>query len=110
LLLQASCYYLQSNVDNKLEEPKDWIRSIPNSKYHKTECGILKDFLLSPTTIVFDYKANKSFWEDMEHAIRSVIIDLKMEAIRKGSPHTLRITKTKAAYQREVKKWSQDKE
>ena len=44
----------------------------------------------------------------MEHIISSVTIDLKMETIRKGSPHTLRLTKTKAAYFRAMKKWHED--
>jgi len=39
-----------------------------------------------------------------------VTIDLKTETIRKGSPHTLRITKTQAAYNREMKSWNEDLE
>ena len=46
----------------------------------------------------------------MEYAIKSVTIDLKMETIRKGSPHTLRLTKTQAAYERSLKKWEVDVE
>lgn len=45
---------------------------------------------------------------EMEHAIRSVSIDLSTETIRKGSPQTLRITKTQAAYERDLADWKQD--
>jgi hypothetical protein len=44
----------------------------------------------------------------MENAISRVTIDLKMETIRKGSPHTLRLTKNQANYQREMVLWNKD--
>ena len=44
----------------------------------------------------------------MESAIRNVTIDLDLETIRKGSPHTLRLTKNTKAYKAELKKWEQD--
>lgn len=110
LLRRSCCDYLQEQVDDVPQEPQNWSRSVPGSQYHKKEWNLLKDFLLSPTATVFDYKATKGYREDMEQAIKRVTIDLKMETIRKGSPHTLRLTKTKAAYQRAMKKWQEDKE
>ena len=45
----------------------------------------------------------------MENAIRDVEpIDLKMETIRKGTPHTLRLTKTLDAYEKARKEWKED--
>jgi hypothetical protein len=44
----------------------------------------------------------------MLSAISNTVIDLKTETIKKGSPHTLRITKTQEAYHREMKKWEED--
>ena len=38
----------------------------------------------------------------------SAILVLKTETIKKGTPHTLRITKTLAAYNREMKNWNED--
>ena len=37
-------------------------------------------------------------------------LDLKMETIKKGSPHTLRITKTQSSYQRPMQMWNEDVE
>jgi hypothetical protein len=44
----------------------------------------------------------------MEQAIRGETIDLSMETIRKGSPHTLRLTKTQAAFRLSMKEWEED--
>jgi hypothetical protein len=44
----------------------------------------------------------------MESEVRSVTIDLRLETIKKGSPHTLRLTKTQDAYERELAKWKID--
>jgi hypothetical protein len=44
----------------------------------------------------------------MESAIRNVTIDLDMETIRKGSPHTLKLTKNQANYNREMVLWNKD--
>jgi hypothetical protein len=57
-----------------------------------------------------DYQSLQANRKEMEHAIRSVTIDIKMETIRKGSPHTLRLIKTQDAYQRELAKWKKDAE
>lgn len=46
--------------------------------------------------------------ERMEQAIRGETIDLSMETIRKGSPHTLRLTKTQAAFRLSMKEWEED--
>ena len=69
---------------------------------------MLKEFLKSPTERVFDYRKIKHERKLMEEAIRSVTIDLKMETIRKGSPHLLRITKTRDEYNRQMNIWNKD--
>ncbi len=69
---------------------------------------ILADFLKSATLQIFDYQAILEKRNEMEYAIRDVVIDIKMETIRKGSPHTLRLTKTQYAYERELAKWKED--
>jgi hypothetical protein len=68
----------------------------------------LKEFLESPYQQVFDYRVNQQERNEMEHAINSVVVDLQTETIRKGSPHTLRITKTQASYHRQMKDWNED--
>jgi hypothetical protein len=44
----------------------------------------------------------------MEHAIHHVVVDLRTETKRKGSPHTLRITRTQAAFNRQMTDWNED--
>ncbi len=102
--------YLQERVTNKPQPPADWSRQVPDATGDKKQWQILKAFLESPTEQVFDYRKNQSERNDLENAIAHVVVDLKTETIKKGSPHTLRITKTQAAYNREMKSWNEDLE
>lgn len=101
---------LISRTRVKPSPPTDWQRKVPGSKNFEDKWEILRPFLESKTEQIFDYAKNQSYRKDMEYAIKSVTIDLKMETIRKGSPHTLRLTKTQAAYERSLKKWEVDVE
>ncbi|HET8855869.1 MAG TPA: hypothetical protein VFM60_08090, partial [Salinimicrobium sp.] len=107
--LLSFCHeYLQKRVNNKPQPPADWSRSLPETKNSKAQWQILKDFLESPSEIVFDFRRKQMERTDMEAAIRNVVIDLKTETIRKGSPHILRISKTQDAYNRLLKNWLTD--
>jgi len=107
-LLLACKRYLQEKADNKPQPPADWRREMPDTREHKGQWAILSDFLASPIEQVYYYRAVQAERVYMEVAINSVTIDLKMETIRKGSPHTLKITKTQTAYQQELKEWGED--
>lgn len=100
--------YLQERVTDKPQPPADWSRQVPVTAGDKKQWQLLKAFLESPTDQVFDYRKNQTERNDLENAISHVTIDLKTETIKKGSPHTLRITKTQAAYNREMKSWKED--
>ena len=90
--------------------PLNWAREVPkDTAYYKAIWAILTPFLQSTTQQVFDYARPQSARNDMESAIRNVAIDLKMETIKKGSPHTLRLTKTQVAYEKLLAKWHIDK-
>lgn len=102
--------YLQERVTNKPQPPAGWSRQVPATTGDKKHWQLLKAFLESPTEQVFDYRKNQGERNDLENAIAHVVIDLKTETIKKGSPHTLRITKTQAAYNREMKSWNEDLE
>ncbi len=102
--------YLQQQANNKPQAPADWKRPVPETSSYKTQWAMLKAFLESPTEQVFEYRKNQNERTELENAIRNVEIDLKTETIKKGSPHTLRITKTQAAYQKELKHWHEDVE
>lgn len=88
--------------------PKTWTREVPKSTYNTRIWDILTPFLISPTQQVFDYARIQSERNSMESAISNVTIDLKMETIKRGSPHTLRLTKTQAAYENDLKRWHID--
>lgn len=96
-------------VNSKPLPPADWSRSLPKfSSSYKKVWTLLADFLKSPTQQIFDYQKAQFERTEMENAIRNVTIDIKMETIKKGSPHTLRLIKTQYAYERELAKWETD--
>ncbi|MEO5890531.1 MAG: 2OG-Fe(II) oxygenase [Ferruginibacter sp.] len=100
--------YLQERVNNKPQSPADWSRQMPATDNYKKQWEVLKLFLESPDQRVFDYRKNQFERDALESIIFNVVIDLKTETIKKGSPHTLRITKTQAAYQKEMKRWNEE--
>ncbi len=81
---------------------------MPETASDKKQWQVLKEFLVSPHQQVFDYRVNQNERTEMEYAISRVTIDLRIETIKKGSPHTLRITKTLAAYNRQMRDWEED--
>lgn len=99
---------LQQRVNNKPQPPANWSRALPDTKGYAQQWAILASFLQSPKQSVFDYSAKQADRSNMEHAIKGVTIDLTMQTIRKGSPHTLRITKTEASYNRKMRRWEED--
>lgn len=100
--------HLENSVANKPQIPANWSRAVPQKSSYSNVWAILKDFLQSPTEQLFDFKSLQANRIEMESAIRNVTIDLDLETIRKGSPHTLRITKNTNAYKEALKKWEQD--
>ena len=108
-LLEAGKVDLVQRIDNKPQPPADWSRSMPQYReYHKKAWAILKDFIESPTQQFFDYTKVQAERSEMESAVGSVTIDLRMETIKKGSPHTLRLIKTQAAYEKDLANWRID--
>jgi hypothetical protein len=108
-LIDACKQYLQNQVDNKPQPPTDWRREMPKvSLYYEKQWKVLEEFILSPTEMIFDYRALQALRNGMEGAIKNVTVDLKMETIKKGSPHILRITKTQASYERKLNAWEED--
>lgn len=100
---------LVHRVHNKPLPPADWSRTLSKTpaNYNKV-WAILTGFLQSPTQQVFEYQKAQAERSEMENAIRNVTIDIRMETIKKGSPHTLRLIKTQDAYKRDMAKWETD--
>ena len=99
---------LQRRTVEKPTPPSDFSLKVPQGNKYKYVWEMLEDFLSSPTAEVFDYKARKDLRQDVESAILSAKIDLRTQTIIKGSPHILRLIKTQASYDRQLKKWKAD--
>jgi hypothetical protein len=99
---------LSDRVQNKPQAPSNWTRILIDDSYNKKCWNILKDFLASPDQEIFDYRKNQQERTEMENAIRNTEVDLKTETIKIGSPHTLRITKTQASFEKKLKEWKED--
>jgi hypothetical protein len=102
---------LQKRVDNEPKPPMDWVREMPkigSSNYHNKAWKILEPFMKSPNESKFEYRQLQALRTEMENAVNSKTVDLKMETIKKGSPHLLLISKTQAAYEQEHIKWEKD--
>ena len=68
----------------------------------------MKSFINSPLEDVYEYRKKQVERDQLESLIHNVVIDLKTETIKKGPPHTLRISKTQASYERLLKMWNED--
>ncbi|MEB2775068.1 2OG-Fe(II) oxygenase [Algoriphagus sp. D3-2-R+10] len=99
---------LQLRVNNKPQSPANWSRPVPVVNSDKKLWNFLSGFLQSATEEVLDFRSRQAEREALESAIRKVKIDLRTETIRQGSPHTLRIIKTQAAYEKEMEEWGED--
>jgi hypothetical protein len=96
-------------VSDKPAPPPNWSRPVPQNSGGRIKVwNILSDFLKSPDQSVFDYKSNEADRTEMEHKIRIEKMDLKTETIKKGSPYTLRLTKTQDTYLQELTQWNED--
>jgi predicted 2-oxoglutarate/Fe(II)-dependent dioxygenase YbiX len=109
-LLKFCQEYLQERVNNKPQPPQNWTRSMPNVKADVKIWAILEDFIKSPDKMVFEYKRVQEERTRMESAINYATVDLRTETIRKGSPHTLRIIKTQASFERLLVNWEKDEQ
>ncbi len=107
-LLQKCQEDLANRTAEKPIPPSDWRRDIPEVKRDKKVWQILKPFLESPTQEIFEYRENETYRNEMTNAIVNVTVDLAMETIKKGSPYTLKLTKTQASYEMKLRHWKED--
>ena len=109
-ILKVCKHYLKVSIANKPLPPATFTRHIPESFTNKKMLSVISSFILSPTEDLFDYRVNQQLRDEMANAVSNSKIDLRTETIKKGSPHTLRLTKTRASYLRLFKKWEEDVE
>lgn len=99
---------LEQRTKVKPSPPKNWKRSIPKDNRNKDVWDMLSEFMKSPTQQIFMYKKSQAYRSRVENAIINTSIDLTTETLRQGTPHTLKITKTRAAYKKDLKHWKED--
>ncbi len=109
-ILKVCKHYLKVSIATKPLPPATFTRHIPESFTNKKMLSVISSFILSPTEEVFDYRINQQLRDEMANAVTNSKIDLRMETIKKGTPHTLRLIKTQASYLRLFKKWEEDVE
>ena len=107
-LHEACIQDLKARTAIRPSPPLDWKRETPKTKDYRHIWKILHPFLSSPTLAVLDYQQNESLRSEMERAVKSEEVDLRMETIRKGRPYTLKLIKTQASYDRALKEWDED--
>jgi hypothetical protein len=90
------------------QPPENWSMAVPSSNRYRDEWEMLRSFLESTTQQFFDYSQNEAYRDHLTRIIQAQKIDLRMETIRKGRPYTLRITKTQATYETELKNYKED--
>jgi hypothetical protein len=100
--------YLEQCKKNKPQPPKNWTQLLPKSIENVKVWEMLKPFMDSPIEQIFDLKRKQSEREVVEYAISGATVDLKTSTIRKSSPHTLRIEKTQASFERKLTMWNED--
>lgn len=109
-LLEWASSFAQDLAAKQPQPAADWKMEVPRSGNDESLWEQLRAFMESPDLQVFDYRKIQKERDEMLHAIGRAKIDLKTETIRKGSPHTLRITKTRDSFQKKVKLWKEDVE
>ena len=109
--LRAFCIgSLEERVANKPSPPGNWTRPIPVKGDQYEEWKLLSAFMASPKEHVFELKKNQEYRERMERIIKHSSVDLTCETIRKGSPHTLKLTKNQNSYEKSMREWERDVE
>lgn len=99
---------LEERISDKPKTPENWTRSIPKANKQGEIWDILIPFLKSATLEKIEYKKAQAYREQMLDAIRNENLDLHTQTIKKGTPHTLLITKTFASFEKALKYWNED--
>jgi hypothetical protein len=107
-ILKVCKQYLKVSIGNKPIPPATFTRHVPDTFTNKKMLAVIATFMASPTEEYFDYRVNQQLRDEMANAVTAAKADLKMETIKKGTPHTLRLIKTQASYVRLFNKWQED--
>ena len=89
------------------EEPGDWAieTRVPCACDH---CRRLQAFCAAPATTTVRFSMRQDLRQHVETMIARLRLDIRCETERKGSPHTLICTKTRATYERRCTQYAED--
>ena len=96
---------------NSLSEPqppKDYKRPLPKEALPAKFYQLLVEFFQSPDQLHFDYSFAQKHRDELERALYHADLDIKTETVKRGSPYTLRITKTNKKYKHLHGQWKKD--
>lgn len=82
----------------------NWIRSPVHCSSQCADCTSLNRFLQNPIDKVGRFRMNEGCRRHLEMALHSYT-DCRHTTERKGSPHTLVVTKTREAFRKEHREW-----
>jgi len=98
ILTELSLAELEKSVSAMPQAPNDWQRAIPAENKKRELWNILIPFLVSPTIESIEYRKAETFRRSMESLISNAGLDVDIRTVKKGTPHTLVITKNEASY------------
>ena len=89
------------------EEPGDWVieTRVPCRCDH---CRRLQAFCADPADTTVRFSMRQTLRQHVETMIERLRLDIRCETERKGSPHTLICTKTRATYERRCAQYAED--
>ncbi|MCB9765997.1 MAG: 2OG-Fe(II) oxygenase [Alphaproteobacteria bacterium] len=107
-LLEACLTHLRARVALPLAPPSDWRReAAPGCACE--DCRALRGFLVDPAQETWRLKAAKDRRHHVEAEIRQRLYDVYGQTERRGSPHTLVLTKNQRSYERRVAQRAADR-
>ena len=107
LYQQLLCTYIVRFVKEEPVTPKNWTR--PTVSCSCNDCRDLSAFLSDPLKDCGRFTMAQKRRQHLEHQIKYGLChpDIKTDTDKKGSTHTLVVTKTKAQYNKDHKDWAQ---
>jgi hypothetical protein len=109
LLREAALDHLHRRIAQRLEPPRDWVRSNP-LKCSCADCRSLGAFLVAPDQRQWHLKAVQHRRNHVEQRLRGSPCDINITTEKRGSPHTLLAVKNQASYERRAKQRKHDLE
>lgn len=94
--------FVAARAHSALAPPANWLRSAAGLTCNCEACGRFRAFLGHPGQERWPLAALKAVREHVERMGAEAQLDVAFATLRKGSPHTLVVSKTNASYERKV--------